>query len=99
MMGKNGYEDDTDYISSFTTDKDYVSKYPDGETEFVSYGINVGSVLPKSKKQKSKKQKRIRNVLEILEYISNPEDVNNIEYMRNSIKHCIKSMKKCIKEE
>ncbi len=24
MMGKNGYEDDTDYTSSFTTDKDYV---------------------------------------------------------------------------
>ena len=29
-MGKNGYEDDTDYTASFTTDKDYVSKYPDG---------------------------------------------------------------------
>ena len=92
-MGKNGYEDDTDYTASFTTDKDYVSKYPDGETEFVSYGINVGSVLPKSKKQK-----RIRNVLEILEYISNPEDVNNIEYMRDSIKHCIKQLNKCIKK-
>ena len=52
MMGKNGYEDDTDYISSFTTDKDYVSEYPDGETEFVGYRINVGSVIPKSKKQK-----------------------------------------------
>ena len=93
MMGKNGYEDDTDYTVSFTTDKDYVSKYPDGETEFVSYGINIGSALPKSKKQK-----RIRNVLEILEYISNPEDINNIECMRDSIKHCIKSLKKCIKE-
>lgn len=93
MMGKNGHEDDTDYISSFTTDKDYVSKYPDGETEFFSYGVNIGSALPKSKKQK-----RIRNVLEILEYISNPEDINNIECMRDSIKHCIKSLKKCIKE-
>lgn len=88
------YEDDTDYTASFTTDKDYVSKYPDGETEFVSYRINVGSVIPKSKKQK-----RIRNVLEILEYISNPEDVNNIEYMRDSIKHCIDQLKKCIKEK
>ena len=92
-MGKNGYEDDTDYTASFTIDKDYVSEYPDGETEFISYGINVGSVLPKSKKQK-----RISNVLEILDYISNPEDVNNIEYMRDSIKQCIKQLKKCIKE-
>ena len=92
-MGKNGYEDDTDYTASFTTDKDYVSKYSKGETEFVSYGVNVGSALPKSKKQN-----RIRNVLEILEYISNPEDVNNIEYMRDSIKHCIKQLNKCIKK-
>ena len=92
-MGKNGHEDDTDYTSSFTTDKDYVPEYSEGETEFVSYGVNVGSVIPKSKKQK-----RISNVLEILDYISNPEDVNNIEYMRDSIKQCIKQLKKCIKE-
>jgi len=82
-----------DYQEVRTTDKDYVSKYPDGETEFVSYGVNVGSVL-----SKSKKQKRIRNVLEILECISNPEDVNNIEYMRDSIKRCIEQLSKCIKK-
>ena len=90
-MGKNGYEDDTDYISSFTTDKDYVSKYPDGETEFVSYGINVGSVIPKSKKQK-----RIESVilkLKELKSLTQPESFEIEEY-----DYCIKQLKKCIKE-
>ena len=90
-MGKNGYEDDTDYISSFTTDKDYVSKYPDGETEFVSYGINVGSVIPKSKKQK-----RIESVilkLKELKSLTPPESFEIEEY-----DYCIKQLKKCIKE-
>ena len=91
-MGKNGYEDDTDYISSFTTDKDYVSKYPDGETEFVSYGINVGSVIPKSKKQK-----RIESVilkLKELKSLTPPESFEIEEY-----DYCIKQLKKCIKEK
>ena len=92
MVGKNGYEDDTDYISSFTTDKDYVSKYPDGETEFVSYGINVGSVIPKSKKQK-----RIESVilkLKELKSLTPPESFEIEEY-----DYCIKQLKKCIKEK
>jgi maleate cis-trans isomerase len=91
MMGKNGYEDDTDYISSFTTDKDYVSKYPDGETEFISYGINVGSVIPKSKKQK-----RIESVilkLKELKSLTPPESFEIEEY-----DYCIKQLKKCTKE-
>ena len=91
-MGKNGYEDDTDYISSFTTDKDYVSKYPDDETEFVSYGINVGSVIPKSKKQK-----RIESVilkLKELKSLTPPESFEIEEY-----EYCIKQLKKCIKEK
>ena len=91
-MGKNGYEDDTDYTSSFTTDKDYVSKYPDGETEFVSYGINVGSVIPKSKKQK-----RIESVilkLKELKSLTPPESFEIEEY-----DYCIKQLKKCIKEK
>ena len=92
MVWKNGYEDDTDYISSFTTDKDYVSKYPDGETEFVSYGINVGSVIPKSKKQK-----RIESVilkLKELKSLTPPESFEIEEY-----DYCIKQLKKCIKEK
>lgn len=92
MMGKNGYEDDTDYTASFTTDKDYVSKYPDGETEFVSYGINVGSVIPKSKKQK-----RIESVilkLKELKSLTPPESFEIEEY-----DYCIKQLKKCIKEK
>jgi hypothetical protein len=92
MMGKNGHEDDTDYTSSFTTDKDYVSKYPDGETEFVSYGINVGSVIPKSKKQK-----RIESVilkLKELKSLTPPESFEIEEY-----DYCIKQLKKCIKEK
>ena len=92
MMGKNGYEDDTDYTASFTTDKDYVSKYPDGETEFVSYGVNVGSVLPKSKKQK-----RIESVilkLKELKSLTPPESFEIEEY-----DYCIKQLKKCIKEK
>ena len=91
-MGKNGYEDDTDYTASFTTDKDYVSKYPDGETEFVSYGVNVGSVLPKSKKQK-----RIESVilkLKELKSLTPPESFEIEEY-----DYCIKQLKKCIKEK
>ena len=91
-MGKNGYEDDTDYTASFTTDKDYVSKYPDGETEFVSYGINVGSVIPKSKKQK-----RIESVilkLKELKSLTPPESFEIEEY-----DYCIKQLKKCIKEK
>lgn len=91
-MGKNGYEDDTDYTSSFTTDKDYVSKYPDGETEFVSYGINVGSVI-----SKSKKQKRIESVilkLKELKSLTPPESFEIEEY-----DYCIKQLKKCIKEK
>ena len=91
MMGNNGYEDDTDYTSSFTTDKDYVSKYPDGETEFVSYGINVGSVIPKSKKQK-----RIESVilkLKELKSLTPPKSFEIEEY-----DYCIKQLKKCIKE-
>ena len=92
MMGKNGYEDDTDYTASFTTDKDYVSKYPDGETEFVSYGINVGSVIPKSKKQK-----RIESVilkLKELKSLTPPESFEIEEY-----DYCIKQLKKCIKDK
>ena len=92
MMGKNGYEDDTDYTASFTTDKDYVSKYPYGETEFVSYGVNVGSVLPKSKKQK-----RIESVipkLKELKSLTPPESFEIEEY-----DYCIKQLKKCIKEK
>jgi hypothetical protein len=92
MMGKNGHEDDTDYTASFTTDKDYVSKYPDGETEFVSYGINVGSVIPKSKKQK-----RIESVilkLKELKSLTPPESFEIEEY-----DYCIKQLKKCIKEK
>ena len=91
-MGKNGYEDDTDYTASFTTDKDYVSKYPDGETEFVSYGINVGSVIPKSKKQK-----RIESVilkLKELKSLTPPESFEIEAY-----DYCIKQLKKCIKEK
>lgn len=91
-MGKNGYEDDTDYISSFTTDKDYVSKYPDGETEFIGYGINVGSVMPKSKKQK-----RIESVilkLKELKSLTPPESFEIEEY-----DYCIKQLKKCIKDK
>ena len=90
-MGKNGYEDDTDYTASFTTDKDYVSKCPGGETEFVSYGINVGSVIPKSKKQK-----RIESVilkLKELKSLTPPESFEIEEY-----DYCIKQLKKCIKE-
>ena len=92
MMGKNGYEDDTDYTASFTTDKDYVSKYPDGETEFISYGINVGSVMPRSKKQK-----RIESVilkLKELKSLTPPESFEIEEY-----DYCIKQLKKCIKEK
>ena len=92
MLGKNGYEDDTDYTASFTTDKDYVSKYPDGETEFVSYGINVGSVIPKSKKQK-----RIESVilkLKELKSLTPPESFEIEEY-----DYCIKQLKKCVKEK
>ena len=91
MVGKNGYEDDTDYISSFTTDKDYVSKYSEGETEFVSYGVNVGSVI-----SKSKKQKRIESVilkLKELKSLTPPESFEVEEY-----DYCIKQLKKCIKE-
>lgn len=91
-MGKNGYEDDTDYTSSFTTDKDYVSKYPEDETEFVSYGINVGSVIPKSKKQK-----RIESVilkLKELKSLTPPESFEIEEY-----DYCIKQLKKCIKDK
>ena len=91
MMGKSDYEDDTDYISSFTTDKDYVYKYPDGETEFFSYGINVGSVIPKSKKQK-----RIESVilkLKELKSLTPPESFEVEEY-----DYCIKQLKKCIKK-
>ena len=91
-MGENGYEDDTDYTSSFTTDKDYVYKYPEDESEFVSYGINVGSVIPKSKKQK-----RIESVINTLEYLLDPEEVDNMIYTRECLKRCIKSLKKCIK--
>ena len=90
-MGKNGYEDDTDYTASFTTDKDYVSKYPDGETEFFSYGVNVGSVI-----SKSKKQKRIESVilkLKELKSLTPPESFEVEEY-----DYCIKQLKKCIKE-
>ena len=92
MMGKNGYEDDTDYISSFTTDKDYVSKYPEDESEFVSHGINVGSVI-----SKSKKQKRIESVilkLKELKSLTPPESFEIEAY-----DYCIKQLKKCIKEE
>lgn len=91
MVGKNGYEDDTDYISSFTTDKDYVYKYSEGETEFVSYGVNVGSVI-----SKSKKQKRIESVilkLKELKSLTPPESFEVEEY-----DYCIKQLKKCIKE-
>ena len=91
MMGKSGYEDDTDYTASFTTDKDYVSEYQDDETEFVSYGINVGSVIPKSKKQK-----RIESVilkLKELKSLTPPESFEIEEY-----DYCIKQLKKCIKE-
>ena len=91
-MGKNGYEDDTDYISSFTTDKDYVYKYSEGETEFVSYGVNVGSVI-----SKSKKQKRIESVilkLKELKSLTPPESFEIEEY-----DYSIKQIKKCIKEE
>ena len=91
MVGKNGYEDDTDYTSSFTTDKDYVSEYSEGETEFVSYGVNVGSVI-----SKSKKQKRIESVilkLKELKSLTPPESFEVEEY-----DYCIKQLKKCIKE-
>ena len=91
-MGENGYEDDTDYTSSFTTDKDYVYKYPEDESEFVSYGINVGSVIPKSKKQK-----RIESVilkLKELKSLTPPESFEIEEY-----DYCIKQLKKCIKEK
>ena len=92
MMGKNGHEDDTDYISSFTTDKDYIPEYSEGETEFVSYGVNVGSVIPKSKKQN-----RIESVilkLKELKSLTPPESFEIEEY-----KYCIKQLKKCIKEK
>ena len=91
MMGENGYEDDTDYTSSFTTDKDYVSEYLEDESEFVIHGINVGSVIPKSKKQK-----RIESVilkLKELKSLTPPESFEIEEY-----DYCIKQLKKCIKE-
>ena len=91
-MGENGYEDDTDYTSSFTTDKDYVSKYPEDESESVIHGINVGSVIPKSKKQK-----RIESVilkLKELKSLTPPESFEIEEY-----DYCIKQLKKCIKEK
>ena len=91
-MGKNGYEDDTDYISSFTTDKDYVYKYSEGETEFISYGVNVGSVI-----SKSKKQKRIESVILKLKELKSltPSDSFEVE----EYDYCIKQLKKCIKEK
>ena len=91
-MGDNGFDDDTDYISSFTTDKYYVSEYPEGETEFSGFVLNVGSV-----NHKSKKQKRIESVINTLEYLLDPEEVDNMIYTRECLKRCIKSLKKCIK--